>query len=130
MENYYGKIKQYMTSKELYDIGKINKKTMCLTLIEKGHDLYIEKNTKKQKIKSLINTNNNKETKEENKNDKTKVKNFLDSIYMKRIFTYLKRILEFFILIYTLSKVFDSPITILLLCAHVIAIFLNILMGR
>ena len=91
MENYYGKIKQYMTSKELYDIGKINKKTMCLTLIEKGHDLYKEKNTKKQKIKSLINTNNNKETKEENKNDKTKVKNFLESIYMKRIFTYLKR---------------------------------------
>ena len=92
MENYYGKIKQYMTSKELYDVGKINKKMMCLTLIEKGHNLYKEKNIKKQKIKNIINTyNNNKETKDENKNEKIKVKNFLESIYMKKIFTYLKR---------------------------------------
>ena len=92
MENYYGKIKQYMTSKELYDVGKINKKMMCLTLIEKVHNLYKEKNTKKQKIKNIINTyNNNKETKDENKNEKIKVKNFLESIYMKKIFTYLKR---------------------------------------
>ena len=92
MENYYGKIKQYLTSKELYDVGKINKKMMCLTLIEKGHNLYKEKNTKKQKIKNIINTyNNNKETKDENKNEKIKVKNFLESIYMKKIFTYLKR---------------------------------------
>jgi len=92
MENYYGKIKQYLTSKELYDVGKINKKMMCLTLIEKGHNLYKEKNIKKQKIKNIINTyNNNKETKDENKNEKIKVKNFLESIYMKKIFTYLKR---------------------------------------
>ena len=92
MENYYGKIKQYLTSKELYDVGKINKKMMCLTLIEKGHNLYKENNIKKQKIKNIINTyNNNKETKDENKNEKIKVKNFLESIYMKKIFTYLKR---------------------------------------
>ena len=34
---------------------------------------------------------NNKDTKDENKNDKIKVKDFLESNYMKRIFTYLKR---------------------------------------
>ena len=91
MENYYGTIKQYMTEKELFDMGKINKKMMCLTIIEKGHDLYQQKNDKKQKIINIINSNKNKEAKEENRNDKLKVKNFLDSAYMKRIFTYLKR---------------------------------------
>ena len=91
MENYYGKIKQYMTSKELFDMGKINRKMMCLTIIEKGHNLYLQKNAKKQKIKNIINIHNNKETKDENKNDKIKVKDFLESNYMKRIFTYLKR---------------------------------------
>ena len=91
MENYYGTIKQYMTEKELFDMGKINKKMMCLTIIEKGHDLYQQKNDKKQKIINIINSNKNKEAKDENRNDKLKVKNFLDSGYMKRIFTYLKR---------------------------------------
>ena len=91
MENYYGTIKQYMTEKELFDMGKINKKMMCLTIIEKGHDLYQQKNDKKQKIINIINSNKNKEAKDENRNDKLKVKNFLDSAYMKRIFTYLKR---------------------------------------
>ena len=91
MENYYGKIKQYMTTKELFDMGKINRKMMCLTIIEKGHNLYKQKNGKKQKIKNIINSHNNKDTKDENKNDKIKVKDFLESNYMKRIFTYLKR---------------------------------------
>ena len=91
MENYYGTIKQYMTEKELFDMGKINKKMMYLTIIEKGHDLYQQKNDKKQKIINIINSNKNKEAKDENRNDKLKVKNFLDSAYMKRIFTYLKR---------------------------------------
>ena len=91
MENYYGKIKQYMTTKELFDMGKINRKMMCLTIIEKGHNLYKQKNAKKQKIKNIINSHNNKDTKDENKNDKIKVKDFLESNYMKRIFTYLKR---------------------------------------
>ena len=91
MENYYGKIKQYMTTKELFDMGKINRKMMCLTIIEKGHNLYKQKNAKKQKIKNIINSHNNKDTKDENKNDKIKVKEFLESNYMKRIFTYLKR---------------------------------------
>ena len=91
MENYYGTIKQYMTEKELFDMGTINKKMMSLTIIEKGHDLYQQKNDKKQKIINIINSNKNKEAKDENRNDKLKVKNFLDSAYMKRIFTYLKR---------------------------------------
>ena len=91
MENYYGKIKQYMTSKELFDMGKINRKMMCLTIIEKGHNLYKQKYGKKQEIKNIINSHNNKDTKDENKNDKIKVKDFLESNYMKRIFTYLKR---------------------------------------
>jgi hypothetical protein len=91
MENYYGSIKQYMEKKELINIGKVNKKLMSLTLIEMGHDLYDQKNDKKQKMRQIINNNkDNDKVKDEYKNDKIKVKNFLESIYMKRIFTYLK----------------------------------------
>ena len=88
MEFYYGSIKQYMTKKELFDIGKLNRKMMSLTIIDKGNYLYKQKTEKKEKMRHIINNSNNKE---ENKNDKIKVKDFLDSVYMKRIFTYLKR---------------------------------------
>ena len=88
MEFYYGSIKQYMTKKELFDIGKLNRKMMSLSIIDKGNYLYKQKTEKKEKMRHIINNSNNKE---ENKNDKIKVKDFLDSVYMKRIFTYLKR---------------------------------------
>ena len=88
IENYYGSIKQYMTKKEMFDIGKINRKMISLSIIDKGNYLYKLKTAKKEKMRQIIN-NNNKE--EENKNDKIKVKDFLDSVYMNRIFTYLKR---------------------------------------
>ena len=92
IENYYGTFKQYVTKKELTDFGKINKKVMSLVIVDIGHNLYEQKKEKKEKMREIINKNNLKdETKEEIRNDKVKVKDFLDSIYMKRIFTYLKR---------------------------------------
>ena len=92
VENYYGTFKQYMTKKELFDMGKINKKLMSITLVDLGHSLYEQKKEKKDKMRQIINNNiSNNQTKEENIGDKIKVKNFLDSVYMKRIFTYLKR---------------------------------------
>ena len=92
MENYFGTIKQYETKKELFDIGKINKKLMSLVIIDIGHNLYQQKDEKKKKMKQIINNNFlSKETTEENINDKVKVKKFLDCPYMKRVFNYLKR---------------------------------------
>jgi len=92
IENYYGTFKQYMSQKELFDMGKINKKIMSLVLIDTGHNLYEQKNEKKEKMRQIINdTVFNDKVKDENISDKTKVKNFLDSVYMKKIFTYLKR---------------------------------------
>jgi len=92
IENYYGTFKQYMSQKELFDMGKINKKLMSLVITDIGHNLYEQKNEKKEKMRQIINdTVSNDKIKDENISDKTKVKNFLDSIYMKKIFTYLKR---------------------------------------
>ena len=92
IENYYGTFKQYFTKKELFDMGSINKKLMSLVITDIGHNLYEEKDLKKEKLRQIINNNNaNNQIKEENINDKIRVKNFLDSIFMKRIFTYLKR---------------------------------------
>lgn len=93
MENYYGTFKKYLNKKELSNIGKINKKLMSLVIIDIGHNLYKQKNEKKEKMKNIIKNNNilKKEVKDDNKNDKSKVKEFLDSNYIKRIFTYLKR---------------------------------------
>ena len=91
MENYYGSIKQYMTKNELFDIGKINRKLMSLSIIDKGNYLYKQKAKKREKIKQIINNSNTINEENKNKNDKIKVKDFLESVYMKRIFTYLKR---------------------------------------
>ena len=92
IENYYGKFKEFIGEKEISNIGKINKKLMSLVIIDIGHNLYLEKNEKKQKMRQIINSNlNNNNSNEIKRNDKTLVKNFLDSLYMKRLFTYLKR---------------------------------------
>jgi hypothetical protein len=92
MENYYGIFKQYLSEKELFDMGKINKKLMSLVITDIGHNLYEQKNEKKEKMRQIINDNvSNEQLKDENINDKIKVKNFMDSINMKRILTYLKR---------------------------------------
>ena len=92
MENYYGTFKQYLSEKEIFDIGKINKKLMSLVITDIGHNLYEHKNEKKEKMRQIINDNaSNEQLKDENINDKIKVNNFMDSINMKRILTYLKR---------------------------------------
>jgi hypothetical protein len=92
MENYYGTFKQYLSEKEIFYIGKINKKLMSLVITDIGHNLYEQKNEKKEKMRQIINDNvSNEQLKDENINDKIKVKNFMDSINMKRILTYLKR---------------------------------------
>ena len=92
IENYYGKFKELVGEKEISNIGKINKKLMSLVIIDIGHNLYLKKNEKKQKMRQIINSNlNNNNSNEIKRNDKNLVKNFLDSLYMKRLFTYLKR---------------------------------------
>ena len=92
IENYYGKFMEFIGEKEISNIGKINKKLMSLVIIDIGHNLYLEKNEKKQKMRQIINSNlNNNNSNEIKRNDKNLVKDFLDSLYMKRLFTYLKR---------------------------------------
>ena len=53
-EEYYGYFKQFITKEDLYKIGKINKKTMSLILIDKGNYLHRLKESKKKKIKIII----------------------------------------------------------------------------
>ena len=91
IENYYGKFKEFIGEKEISNIGKINKKLMSLVIIDIGHNLYLKKNEKMKKIRQIINSNQNNNSNEIKKNDKNLVKDFLDSLYMKRLFTYLKR---------------------------------------
>ena len=54
IENYFGYFKQYMTEKELLEICKINKKTMSLSIIDLGNNLYKKKEEKKNKLKQII----------------------------------------------------------------------------
>ena len=53
-EEYYGYFKQFITKEDLNKIGKINKKTMSLILIDKGNYLHLLKESKKKKIKKII----------------------------------------------------------------------------
>ena len=43
-----------MTEKELLEICKINKKTMSLSIIDLGNNLYKKKEEKKNKLKQII----------------------------------------------------------------------------
>ena len=54
IENYFGYFKQYTTEKELLEICKINKKTMSLSIIDLGNNLYKKKEEKKNKLKQII----------------------------------------------------------------------------
>ena len=54
IENYFGYFKQYMTEKELLEICKTNKKTMSLSIIDLGNNLYKKKEEKKNKLKQII----------------------------------------------------------------------------
>jgi hypothetical protein len=54
-EDYYGYFKQFISKDDLFKIGKINRKIMSLIIIDKGNYLYCEKETKKDKLKKIIN---------------------------------------------------------------------------
>ena len=91
MENYYGLFKQFVEKKEISNIGKINEKLMSLVIIDIGHNLYLVKNEKEEKMREIINNSSYHNEKKGNITDKTSVKDFLNSLYMKKLFTYLKR---------------------------------------
>ena len=87
IEEYYGYFKQFILFKDLYNIGKVNRKIMSLFLIDKGNNLIHKKELKINKLKRIVLMNK----KDENIKEKTSVKLFLNSKNMKQIFIYLKR---------------------------------------
>lgn len=78
----YGYFKQFIPIKDLYEIGKVNKKFMTLFIIEEGHDLYNKQLLIKDKLKGIDTRNINKL--------EISTKEFLKSNEMKEIFVYLK----------------------------------------
>ena len=78
----YGYFKQFISIKDLYEIGKVNKKFMTLFIIEEGHDLYNKQLLIKDKLKGIDTRNINKL--------EISTKEFLKSKEMKEIFVYLK----------------------------------------
>lgn len=54
MEDYYGFFKNFIEAKDLYEIGKINRKLMSLFLIDKGNKLYLKKESKKNILKQIL----------------------------------------------------------------------------
>jgi hypothetical protein len=54
IEDYYGYFKLFISSENMYEIGKINKKLMSLNLIDTGNILLHKKENKIKKMKKII----------------------------------------------------------------------------
>ena len=78
----YGYFKQFTSIKDLYEIGKVNKKFMSLFIVEEGHELYNKQQLIRNKLKEIDTNNINKL--------EISTKEFLKSKEMKKIFIYLK----------------------------------------
>ena len=54
IEDYYGYFKLFISSENMHEIGKVNKKLMSLNLIETGNILLHKKENKIKKMKKII----------------------------------------------------------------------------
>ena len=54
IEEYYGYFKQFISFKDLYNLGKVNHKIMSLFLIDKGNILLHKKELTKNKLKNIV----------------------------------------------------------------------------
>ena len=54
IEDYYGYFKLFISSENMHEIGKVNKKLMSLNLIDTGNILLHKKENKIKKMKKII----------------------------------------------------------------------------